>query len=149
MTVSKSDKVNYYKSIFMEQIIGGNGVHKDDNPETLKEAVALIVKATPDSITKKIKEGSYDPGYAHHGFGMWMRNNWGLWSGSKLQDWFHEKGIRHADDMSGIILETVKRDICGDDWDVPGQVKHYREYWKDQGVDPDMIGKNIDPSSNE
>lgn len=40
----------------------------------------------------------------HLGLGMWMRNNWGLWGGSRLQKYFTDKGIRHPDDMSSIVL---------------------------------------------
>jgi hypothetical protein len=42
----------------------------------------------------------------HHGLGTWIRNNWGLWGGSRLQKYFIEKGITHPDDMSGLILES-------------------------------------------
>jgi len=41
----------------------------------------------------------------HLGLGMWLRNNWGLWGGSRLQTYFLNKKIEHPDDMSSIILE--------------------------------------------
>ena len=41
----------------------------------------------------------------HHSLGMWMRNNWGLWGGSRLQKYFQDRGVVHPDDMSGVILE--------------------------------------------
>jgi len=40
----------------------------------------------------------------HHSLGMWMRNNWGLWGGSRLQKYFSDRGVRHPDNMSSIIL---------------------------------------------
>ena len=40
----------------------------------------------------------------HMGLGMWIRNNWGLWGGSRLQQYFIQHGVSHPDDMSGIIL---------------------------------------------
>ena len=40
----------------------------------------------------------------HRGFGMWMRNNWGLWGGSRLSKYFNDRGVSHPEDMSGIIL---------------------------------------------
>lgn len=40
------------------------------------------------------------------GWGIWMRNEWGLWSGSRLQQYFMDKGIVYPDDMSGVILEA-------------------------------------------
>lgn len=41
----------------------------------------------------------------HFGLGMWLRNNWGLWGGSRLQKYFADKKVDHPDDMSSIILE--------------------------------------------
>ena len=41
----------------------------------------------------------------HHGLGTWIRNNWGLWGGSRLQKYFTARGITHPDDMSGVILD--------------------------------------------
>ena len=41
----------------------------------------------------------------HFGFGMYLRNNWGLWGGSRLQKYFFDRGISHPDNMSGIILK--------------------------------------------
>jgi hypothetical protein len=40
----------------------------------------------------------------HHGLGTWLRNNWGLWGGSRLQKYFTDKGILHPDDMSSVVL---------------------------------------------
>jgi Domain of unknown function (DUF6794) len=40
----------------------------------------------------------------HMGLGMWIRNNWGLWGGSRLQKYFNEKGLTHPDNMSGLLL---------------------------------------------
>ena len=40
----------------------------------------------------------------HHGLGMWIRNNWGLWGGSRLQKYFTDKGIMHPDEMSSVVL---------------------------------------------
>lgn len=41
----------------------------------------------------------------HFGLGMWLRNNWGLWSGSRLERYFYARGIYHPDNISGAILE--------------------------------------------
>jgi hypothetical protein len=40
----------------------------------------------------------------HLGLGMWMRNNWGLWGGSRLYKYFHDKGVTDPEDMSSIVL---------------------------------------------
>ncbi len=41
----------------------------------------------------------------HHGLGTWIRNNWGLWGGSRLMAYFLNRGIEHPDSMSALILE--------------------------------------------
>jgi hypothetical protein len=40
----------------------------------------------------------------HHGLGMWIRNNWGLWAQGPLAQYFLERGSNHPDDMSHTIL---------------------------------------------
>ena len=41
----------------------------------------------------------------HFGLGIWMRNNWGLWSeGSPLKQYFDCQEIHDADDASRAIL---------------------------------------------
>jgi len=43
----------------------------------------------------------------HFGLGMWMRNNWGLWSeASPLKQFFDSQGKYSADDMSSMILKS-------------------------------------------
>jgi hypothetical protein len=41
----------------------------------------------------------------HHGLGMWLRNNWGLWGGSRLQKYFLTRKVTDPDSMSSLILE--------------------------------------------
>ena len=41
----------------------------------------------------------------HFGVGMWLRNNWGFWGGSRLQQYFVQRGVTHPDNMSGALLE--------------------------------------------
>lgn len=40
----------------------------------------------------------------HFGLGMWLRNRWGLWLGSRLAAFFYSYGVTHPDGMSCIIL---------------------------------------------
>ncbi len=40
----------------------------------------------------------------HLSLGMWMRNNWGLWGGSRLYKYFHDKALTDPEDMSSIVL---------------------------------------------
>jgi hypothetical protein len=53
----------------------------------------------------------------HHGLGMWIRNNWGLWGGSRLQLYFLDRNVIHPDDMSDNILKAYyKKKIQGLDY---------------------------------
>jgi hypothetical protein len=40
----------------------------------------------------------------HHGLGMWIRNNWGLWGGSRLLKYFRDRGASEPDGLSTVIL---------------------------------------------
>ncbi len=62
----------------------------------------------------------------HHGLGTWIRNNWGLWEGSRLSVWFQKKGIEHPDIMSGIILTSFWRHLNGKPIGLEEQFRYYR-----------------------
>jgi hypothetical protein len=66
----------------------------------------------------------------HRGFGMWIRNNWGLWRNSELKQYFLDKGVVHPDDMSGIILTSYHRYLNKKPIDLEGQIKKYQDIYK-------------------
>jgi hypothetical protein len=101
-------------------------------PKDLEECFIQIDKLLPDSIRQSILTMTEDQFSAkmHMSLGMWMRNNWGLWKGSRLSKYFHEKGIYHPDDMSGIILDSYYRKLTGKEIELNEQIKHYQNYWK-------------------
>jgi hypothetical protein len=68
----------------------------------------------------------------HFGLGMWLRNNWGMWSGDRLASYFASIGIFHPDDMSGIILDSYWRYLNRTDICLQEQVEVYQEYWRMQ-----------------
>lgn len=80
-----------------------NGVYI---PRDLKDCFVQLdtLLSTEDKEVIRKLEGSGETVLFHHGLGMWLRNNWGLWSGSRLQKYFTDRGIAHPDDMSGLIL---------------------------------------------
>ena len=80
------------------------------------------------TIVKSWTEGEFI-GNAHFGFGMWMRNNWQFWGGSRLSKYFNEMGIYHPDDMSGIILTSYYRYLKEKDIKLEEQIKYYQDYW--------------------
>ncbi|QIA08837.1 DUF6794 domain-containing protein [Draconibacterium halophilum] len=101
-------------------------------PKDLNDCFIQIDGFWNDSIKTKVQSWTENEfcGNAHLGFGMWMRNNWGLWSGSRLQVYFKDKGIYHPDDMSGIILTSYHRYLTGKDVELKKQIKEYKAYWK-------------------
>ena len=54
----------------------------------------------------------------HVGIGTWLRNNWGLWGGSRLQKYFIVRNVKHPDSMSTLILEFYYDWLNGkhEDW---------------------------------
>jgi len=65
----------------------------------------------------------------HFSTGLWLRNNWGLWAGSPLATYFNGLGIRHPDDMSGIILTSYWRHRHAQPLRLDEQVKYYIDWW--------------------
>jgi hypothetical protein len=97
-----------------------------------------VMKATEDGMIEY-----------HMGLGMWMRNNWGLWKGLRLAQYFNQLGIHHPDDMSGIILGSYWRKVHGKPIDPDGQVRQYQDYWKkmktNEGGEPDGAAHRSQP----
>lgn len=101
-------------------------------PKNLEESFVQIDSFWHDTTKIKLKILSEDDftGRLHHGFGTWLRNNWGLWAGSRLAKYFNEKGIFHPDDMSSIILSSYHRRLNNKPIDLDGQIKYYQAYWE-------------------
>jgi hypothetical protein len=101
-------------------------------PKDLNDCFTQIDGFWNDSLKNQVKLWTEDEfcGNAHFGFGMWMRNNWGLWSGSRLKVYFNDTGIYHPDDMSGIILTSYHRYLTGKKVDLKKQLKQSKAYWE-------------------
>ena len=84
----------YQLRIEMDSI---NGVYI---PKDIEDCCVQLDKI----LSEKDKE--YILKHLHFGLGMWIRNNWGLWGGSRLQQYFFDKKIDHPDGMSGEILRA-------------------------------------------
>lgn len=85
----------------------------------------------------------------HFGLGMWLRNNWGLWRGSRLSKYFNDMGIYHGDDMSGIILDSYHRYLYNNDIKLEDQVKDYQDYWKKDKKDEEERKENAEKRAVE
>lgn len=66
----------------------------------------------------------------HMGFGMWIRNTWGLWRGGPLRTDLQARGFTHPDDMSSVILQCWCHDQRGETCDVDAIQAEFAEYWE-------------------
>lgn len=71
-------------------------------PKNLKDSHLVLDTMLDDSTKMYLKKG----GESQFGLGFYLRNNWGLWSGGRLNCYFEYHGIKYPDYISGIILET-------------------------------------------
>gem|GEM_PF-4636392 len=75
----------------------------------------------------------------HMNFGMYLRNEWGLWKRSVLCNYFLGLGINHPDDMSGIIFDSYQRRLKGKDIKLNEQIKYSKEFYRISSTHPDSI----------
>lgn len=80
-----------------------NGVYI---PADLRECFLELDKklAEVDRQEMKAKPKRDDMIVYHLGLGTWMRNNWGLWGGSRLWKYFNDRGVSHPEEISSIVL---------------------------------------------
>ena len=100
-------------------------------PADLDDCFTQIDGFWNDSTKTEVKSWSEDEFIAntHFGLGMWMRNNWQLWGGSRLSKYFNELGIFHPDDMSSIILTGYHRYLNGEEIKLQQQIDYHKAYW--------------------
>jgi hypothetical protein len=111
----------------------------ETTPKNLDEALEILWNEKNIQFAKEAKSDNFT-GALHHGFGTGLRNGWNLWGKSPLTEWFNSVGIYHADDMSGIIMDSFWRKANGKDIDLEGQIKVYRAHWDEYCPD---INKGI------
>ena len=74
-------------------------------PKSIHEALDVLDKILSDEDREYLlKNGAIS---MHDSLGRWIRNEWGLWTGSELKNELinMNKGLNHPDDMSNYILE--------------------------------------------
>ena len=100
-------------------------------PADLDDTFKELSRMLHPKLVDKIKLGTEkDLAQYHLGLGMWMRNNWALWKGSRLSEWFNQKGILEPDNMSGIILKSYWRQLNSRPIELDKQIAFYEEYRK-------------------
>jgi hypothetical protein len=101
-------------------------------PKNLNDCFDQIDGFWSDSLKKVVTKWSEREFRvnAHFGFGLWMRNNWQLWGGSRLSKYFNTLGIFHPDDMSGTILTSYHRHLNDEDIKLQEQIDDLKIWWK-------------------
>ena len=99
-------------------------------PKDLQDAFKELSKMLDPRLVAKMKNGpEKDMIKYHHGLGTWLRNNWMLWGGGRMAKFFNTKGVRHPDDMSGIILTSFWRHLNNKPLNFEKQCAWYVAYW--------------------
>jgi len=113
-------------------------------PQDLKDAHQELDKMLSPAFVNEIRTGSESDLVRYHmGLGMWMRNYWGLWAGSRLAKYFHGVGIHHPDDMSQTILISYWRRLHAQPFDLPTQAQQYQKYYQ-EAAEPKRLVCPID-----
>jgi hypothetical protein len=110
-------------------------------PNDLKAAVKLLKKSMNKDDLETFKQTPEEKAcaMAHHTVGRWIRNRWTLWYNPKLHtdepkpgivQFFQDRGINHADDMSGIVICSLHRYLNGKPTDLEGQIAETIEFYK-------------------
>ena len=128
---SLSDSLNEVKKQTLLKIVQIEGVYIPKDLNDCHRTLDSLLKSKDKKEIDSLKSES-DMGMYHHGFGTWLRNNWGLWGGSRLSVYFNNMGIFHPDDMSGIILKSYYYYRHKQSFDLDKEVKHYKDYWEKQ-----------------
>ena len=101
-------------------------------PVSLEDVFVELKKMLRPKVLKEMKKGTEgDMVQYHMGLGRWMRNNWGLWDGSRLAKYFNGLGIYHPDDMSGIILDTFWCHLNLKPLRLEERITYCQAYWKE------------------
>lgn len=105
-----------------------------NKPRTLEECMTELKSIlSKEDIAEFVKMSKDDVGRMHHGFGMWIRNNWDLWKGGELLEHMKSLGFTHPDDMSHSILTEFWNRLHNEPSQIAEDVKEYAEYWKKTG----------------
>jgi len=98
-------------------------------PYDLDDAMRLLdlylEKYNPDEY-KEMSEDEF-LGSTHFGWGMTIRNYWGLWGYSRIRTYLINLGIKHPDKMSSFILTSYHRRLKGVEYDLEELIKEHSD----------------------
>lgn len=85
-------------------------------PKDLEDCFKQIDKFWSDSTKRQVKTWTEDEFFQktyRFGIGLWIRNNWQLWGGSRLTAYFNKLGAYNPESISVIILTSYHRHLSG------------------------------------
>ena len=99
-------------------------------PIDLNDCMITLDKILPDTTKEKIKKQSQNDfvwnSYSS-GLGLWMRNNWGLWRGSRLSKYLYDNGLSEPEGMSVFIMSNYYYHLKNPDYDVINSIESVRQ----------------------
>lgn len=100
-------------------------------PVNLEDCFKVLkIELSPADINKIMSMKMEELCRLHHSLGRWIRNNWSLWADDGfLKDYFNGIGLHHADDMSGLIIESFWHHLRNEPLEIKKQVKEYQDFW--------------------
>lgn len=120
-------------------------------PTDIFSCFTELNKLLNDSVKANIKKkkNNLELSEYHMGLGRWLRNYWSLWGGSRLQQYFRNKGINHPDNISGLILMAYNKYLNGENVDIDKVIQEdkirEREFFKNSQLKTTIKfdGKNL------
>ena len=88
-------------------------------PRNIDEAIAGLDSLISMEDREYLKENGSVA--VHHTLGRYIRNEWGLWTGSELKNYLEKKGLVHPDDMSDYIIREYIDVLKGREADEAGR----------------------------
>lgn len=106
-------------------------------PATFDEAIDYLYGCLEYEDVELIFDNPNSSVY-HHSFCRILRNNWKLWlkCTALVADMNKRWCLWHADDMSGLIVESLWAKVHKIPIDHDAKVQVYREHWKKHGLNP-------------
>ena len=120
-------------------------------PESFSQALDALDAMSSEEEREAYRNDKVDMGLVHRQVGMRLRNDWGLWSGSKLKVYFSERGIAHADWISSAIFEAWIERLRVGSFDEDAIIAKYAKIekdWRAWSENPDSYTQAEDDPSD-
>jgi hypothetical protein len=102
-------------------------------PRDLNDCMKQLDIILSDSAKKCFKNS--ETALYHFSLGLWLRNSWCLWSGSRLSVYFEKLDVNFPDNMSAIILNAYKNKLNNQ----PYSIEYIIQQREQQKNKPDSI----------